>query len=102
MYLHNGYNQTTNKKVGIESGDPATFKSIDDVMAAYEKQQDYMLGKFLDMYSRTLGWHAYTLPTLIRFPALLWDALEKGKLLQQKGSDHHYSAVAVTSTWQIW
>lgn len=96
VMLHNGYDPTTNKKVGIESGDPATFKSIDDVMAAYEKQQDYMLGKFLDMYSRTLGWHAYTLPTLMG-SCFAVGCVEKGKLLQQKGSDHHYSAVAVTS-----
>lgn len=55
-----------------------------------------MLGKFLDMYSRTLGWHAYTLPTLMG-SCFAVGCVEKGKLLQQKGSDHHYSAVAVTS-----
>jgi len=36
--LHNGVDPVTGKKIGIESGNPATFKQFSDVMEAFKKQ----------------------------------------------------------------
>lgn len=94
IMLHNGYDSITGKHVGIESGDPKTFTSIEDVKHAYEKQQDYCMDRFVVMVNRTLAGHAYTLPT-ITGSCFSVGCIEKGKLLQQKGSNHHYSAVGV-------
>lgn len=93
--LHNGIDPVTGKKLGLETGDPKDFRSIEDVIEAYEKQQDFFMDKFVAMANRTLAGHAYTLPT-ITGSCFSVGCLEKGKLLQQKGSDHHYSAVGVS------
>lgn len=93
--LHNGYDHVTGRQLGLETGDPRDFKSIEDVKEAYAKQQAYFLKRYVDMYNETLAGHAYTLPTIMG-SSLAVGCMEKGKLLQQKGSDHHYSAVGVS------
>ncbi|MBQ1342581.1 MAG: formate C-acetyltransferase/glycerol dehydratase family glycyl radical enzyme, partial [Firmicutes bacterium] len=41
--LHNGVDPMTGKKIGLETGDPRDFKSMDDLMAAFEKQIAYFI-----------------------------------------------------------
>lgn len=93
--LHNGYDPVTGRKLGIETGDPKTFTCIEDVIKAYEMQQDFFMRRFVTMANKTLSGHAYTLPT-ITGSCFSIGCIEKGKLLQQKGSDHHYSAIGVS------
>ncbi len=95
VMLHNGYDHVTDRQLGPKTGDPREFKSIEDVKNAFQKQIAYFLEKYMDMYSRTLAGHAFTLPT-ITGSTLAVGCVEKGKLLQQKGSDHHYSTIGVT------
>ena len=85
VMLHNGYDPITGVKIGIETGDPKDFKNIQDVMNAYEKQLDHFVEKFVIMANRTQGGHAFTLPT-ITGSCFSVGCMEKGKLLQQKGS----------------
>jgi pyruvate formate-lyase/glycerol dehydratase family glycyl radical enzyme len=46
--LHDGVDPRTGKRIGIPTGDPATFESFDDLMAAYRRQ----LGYFVDVKVR--------------------------------------------------
>ncbi|MBN1131231.1 MAG: glycyl radical protein [Chitinispirillaceae bacterium] len=41
--LNNGVDMRTGAKVGLETGDPSSFTTFGEVMAAYEKQVDYFL-----------------------------------------------------------
>ncbi len=41
--LHNGTDPRSGRKIGIESGDPATFASFDDLFAAFERQMRYFI-----------------------------------------------------------
>lgn len=100
VMLHNGYDPVSGTQIGIETGDPRDFKSIEDVKDAYEKQQAHFLKIFINMYNKTLGAHAFTLPTIIG-SALADGCIDKGKLLQQKGSNHHYTAIAITGIANI-
>jgi len=43
--LHNGADPRTGKRIGIETGDPAKFKTFDELFAAFRKQ----LGHFVDI-----------------------------------------------------
>ena len=43
LTLYNGFDPRTGKQVGIESGDPATFKCYDDFLAAFKKQMHYLV-----------------------------------------------------------
>ena len=94
--LHNGYDSTTGKVLGLKTGDPRDFASIDDLKDAFQKQTEFFLSRFMEMYARTLSWHTFSLPT-ITGSTLAVGCLEKGKTLQEEGSNHHYTAVAITS-----
>ncbi len=100
IMLRNGYDSATQSQLGIESGDPKEFTCIEDVMEAYAKQHNYFLEKFITLCNRTLAAHAYALPTLIG-SCFSVGCMEKGKLLQQKGSNHHYSAIAISGIANI-
>ena len=95
IMLHNGYDYVTDRQLGIKTGDPSTFTCIEDVMKAYEAQQAYFLKHYIRMYNETLSWHAQTLPTIMG-SSLAVGCIEKGHTLQQKGSNHHYTAVGIT------
>ncbi len=41
--LHNGFDPLTGKRIGIESGDPASFRSYDDLFAAYRSQLKHFI-----------------------------------------------------------
>lgn len=96
IMLHNGYDSISGKKIGIETGDPRDFRSIEDLQEAFRKQTAFFLSRFMEMYSRTLAGHTFTLPTLMG-STLAVGCVEKGKTLQEEGSNHHYTAVAITS-----
>ncbi len=96
IMLHNGYDVNTGKKIGLETGDPRNFKDIEDLKDAFQKQIQFFMGRFVEMYSRTLAWHTFTLPT-ITGSTLAVGCMEKGKTLQEEGSNHHYTAIAITS-----
>ncbi len=94
--LHNGYDSTTGKVLGLKTGDPRDFQSIEDLKDAFQKQTEFFLSRFMEMYARTLSWHTFSLPT-ITGSTLAVGCMEKGKTLQEEGSNHHYTAVAITS-----
>lgn len=41
--LHNGFDPYRNKKIGMETGNPAGFKSMEELMKAFEKQLNYFV-----------------------------------------------------------
>jgi formate C-acetyltransferase len=43
LTLHNGLDPRTGRKIGLETGDPATFESFEEFFAAYEKQLRYFI-----------------------------------------------------------
>ena len=43
LVLTNGYSSMLNEKIGIETGNPSEFKSIEDVISAYKKQVSHFV-----------------------------------------------------------
>lgn len=43
LTLNNGIDPRTGKKIGIETGDPLTFKTFDELLEAYQKQLRYFI-----------------------------------------------------------
>lgn len=41
--LHNGFDPRTQKQIGLQTGDPRGFKSMDDLLAAFEKQVNHFV-----------------------------------------------------------
>ncbi len=94
--LHNGYDPVTKKQLGIKTGDPRDFKTIEEVKKAFEAQLDFFIDRFIAMSNTTLAGHAFTFPT-ITASCFSRGCIEKGKMLQQKGSDHHYTTISIAS-----
>ncbi len=98
--LHNGVDPLTGKQIGPETGDVRTFTSVKQIMDAYEIQQDFFMDKFVTLFDRIVSCHAWTAPT-ITGSCFTHGCIEKGKVLQRKGADHRYSAIAITGVANI-
>lgn len=94
LTLHNGYSPEINQQIGPKTGDPTEWKSIEDVKAAFKEQIEFFMERFVSMFNRTLAAHAHVFPTILG-SCFSIGCMEKGRLLQNKGSDHHYSAIAM-------
>ncbi len=45
--LHNGVSAITGKKVGLDTGDPRSFKAFEELYDAFKKQDEYIIGRVL-------------------------------------------------------
>ena len=98
--LNNGVDPLTGKQIGLETGDVRQFTSTEQLMDAYAKQQDYFMDQFVKLFDRIVSCHAWTAPT-ITGSCFTHGCIEKGKVLQRKGADHRYSAIAITGIANI-
>lgn len=98
--LYNGVDPVSGKQVGPKSGDVRTFTSIEQLKEAYLTQLSYFIKRFVDKFNRMVSVHAYTMPTLIA-SAFTQGCIEKGKLLQDKGADYRWDAMAITGLANI-
>ncbi len=94
--LNNGFDPVTKKQLGPKTGRAEDFKSIEDVKIAYSKQLDFFIEKMIKLSNSTLGAHAFILPT-ITASCFSVGCIDKGKMLQQKGSEHHYTTISIAS-----
>ncbi|MFC1870435.1 pyruvate formate lyase family protein [Chloroflexota bacterium] len=77
LVMYNGFDPRTGKKLGIETGDPRTFRSIDDWISAFTKQWEYVSSIALRANNagfRILAEH-YAVPFM---SSLQPDCLQKG------------------------
>jgi formate C-acetyltransferase len=51
LALNDGYDRWLGKQLGPKTGDPSTFKSIDDFKEAYLKQVDFVCGQAIQVYN---------------------------------------------------
>lgn len=98
--LYGGKDPVTGKQVGPQTGDVRTFTSIEQLKEAYLAQQSYFIKRFVGKFNRVVSSHAYAVPTLIA-SAFTQGCIEKGKLLQDKGCDHRWDAMATTGLGNI-
>jgi pyruvate-formate lyase len=90
LTLHRGVSQITGKKVGIDVGDPRSFKIFDELYGAFKKQNKYVVSRVL-----WLGTLAQSVESrYLRFPFNSVIAgpncLEKGQDILITDSDHSY------------
>lgn len=67
---------------------------------AYLKQQEYFLRRFIVLFNKMVSCHAYAVPT-ITGSCFTHGCIENGRVLQQKGCDKRWSAIAVTGLANI-
>ncbi|WP_432667139.1 pyruvate formate lyase family protein [Wukongibacter baidiensis] len=98
--LYGGKDPVTGKQIGPKTGNTREFTSISQLKEAYLTQLSYFIKRFVGKFNRLVSIHAYTMPTLIS-SAFTQGCIEKGKLLQDKGADYRWDAMAITGLANI-
>ena len=98
--LYGGRDPVTGKQIGPKTGNASEFTSIEQLKQAYLTQQAYFIKRFVGKFNRLVSVHAYTMPTLVA-SAFTQGCIEKGKLLQDKGADYRWDAMATTGLANI-
>lgn len=94
--LNNGVDPLTGKQLGLPTGDPTTFATMDDFMAAYEKQMAYFTKLMCEAYNIVGACHVHMLPAILP-SALVDDCIEKGVTLVEGGAKYNFSGSFITS-----
>lgn len=100
IMMNDGLDPVSGIQIGPHTGDVRGFETIHQFMDAYKLQQAYFLGKFIEVFNRIVSCHAQILPT-ITGSCFTKGCIEKGKVLQRKGANHRYSAVAISSVANV-
>ncbi|NLL52449.1 MAG: hypothetical protein GX248_07095 [Peptococcaceae bacterium] len=90
LTLHRGVSQITGKKIGIDTGDPRSFKSFEELYEAFKKQYRYVINRVL-----WLGTVAQSVePQYLRFPfnscIVGPECMEKGQDIMITDETHSY------------
>lgn len=100
LALYGGKDPVSGKQIGPETRPASEFTSIEDLKEAYLTQQAYFIKRFVYKFNRMVSVHAYTMPTFVA-SAFTQGCIEKGKLLQDKGADYRWDAMAITGLANI-
>jgi formate C-acetyltransferase len=90
--LNNGKDPKTGTKVGVETGDPRTFKSYDELWAAYREQLDYTVDLLTKADRVAAKVHAKLAPTSF-ISSLLTGCVETGRAMQEGGAKYNAGGI---------
>ncbi len=88
LVFHNGMDK--GEMVGIASGDVAQMTSYDEVVAAYQKQMDYLVSLLVNADNSIDAAHAELCPLPFE-SALVDDCIARGLPLQQGGAHYNFT-----------
>jgi len=94
MALYNGYHPLLGEQVGPGTGDPASFGSYEDFLAAYKQQLGFLIDCSVEANNLLGRTHQKTKPTPF-LSALFQGPLEKGKDLIDGGARYNTSGTAM-------
>jgi formate C-acetyltransferase len=95
LVLHNGIDPKTGEQIGLKTGDPRDFKSIDDIMRALKKQLKYFYGLIKEGYDLMVPYH------MIRYPVMfaslsMTGCIESGMSVQEGGAKYSTAGMFIT------
>ena len=93
--LHNGVDPDTGKKMGLETGDPRDFKSIEDFKDALKKQIKHHYRMICDAYNVMQSMHQTRYPVI--FAGMLTKGcVESGRSVQHGGAKYTTAGLYIT------
>ena len=99
LVIYNGWDPRTGKHVGLKTGDPRTFTSIEQWIEAWQKQYEYCLRLLRGV--ALFAWHIHGQVYASPYEsALTNDCLDKGEDLE-RGGTRHPQLVLPASTLQV-
>ncbi|UCB44090.1 MAG: hypothetical protein JSV77_05505 [Dehalococcoidales bacterium] len=78
IFMHNGIDPNTGKHVGLQTGEPESFESFDDLMQAFKEQLTHFMGLAAEGNNVHLRVNAELFPDPFR-SSLMINAIEEGK-----------------------
>lgn len=90
LALNNGVCRITGEQVAPETGDPAGFKSFQDLLDAYKKQMDYTIKTLVTWDNLIDMTHAQLLPTPFT-SVMVGDCIKKGKDVTEGGARFNWT-----------
>jgi pyruvate formate-lyase/glycerol dehydratase family glycyl radical enzyme len=85
---HNGVDPRTGARIGLETGDPRTFQSMEDIFIAFEKQVNYFVGVKVRGNNVIERLYARYLPCPF-LSLMIDDCIEKGKDYHDGGARYN-------------
>ncbi|MFQ5821472.1 MAG: trans-4-hydroxy-L-proline dehydratase [Candidatus Heimdallarchaeota archaeon] len=92
LTLNNGVNPQTGIQIGVQTGDPTTFTSFDDLMAAYKKQLKYFVDLKIKGNNIIERLYAEYMPTPV-MSLLFDDCILKAKDYHDGGSRYNVTYI---------
>jgi pyruvate formate-lyase/glycerol dehydratase family glycyl radical enzyme len=87
LALNRGYCRKCGKKLGIDTPDPITFTSFEDLLEAYKLQLDHQIRKYMSIVVNYYG-SLYEIAPLPFLSATVDDCMEKGLDITQGGAKY--------------
>jgi len=95
LVLTNGVLRVNHKKIGLETGDPQSFKSFEEFKEAYRKQLVWNIKR--GIIAKNIE-ESLTLEPSLFASALIDDCIEKGKAKEHGGARYSIGGVSVRGT----
>ena len=92
LTLHHGVDQLTGEKTGLDLGDLTTYKTFEELEAAFAKQIDYFSDRMVECVSQVEKMHEALLPTPF-LSAVIDDCIAKGQDVTQGGAHYNFAGV---------
>ncbi len=92
LTLNNGVDQLTGQKTGLDLGNLATYKTFEELEAAYAKQIDYFMDRMVECVTQVEKKHEELLPTPF-LSAVIDDCLATGRDVTQGGAHYNFAGV---------
>ena len=92
LTLNHGVDLLTGKQTGLDLGDLTTYKTFEDLEAAFAKQIDYFSDRMVECVTVVEGMHEKLLPTPF-LSAVIDDCLAKGQDVTQGGAHYNFAGV---------
>jgi formate C-acetyltransferase len=93
--LNRGYSRITGKKEGVETKNPYTFVSFEEIMEAFKFQLDYEIRKQIDNTVRFYG-SLYDIAPVPFMSSTIDNCLDEGKDITQGGAKYVFHAMMLT------
>ena len=95
LVLHNGVDPATGELMGLETGDPSGFKSMEEIREACEIQIIYFYEMIRDGYNQMQTLHMTRLPVILA-SLVMGGCIESGKSVQEGGAKYTSAGLFIT------
>lgn len=95
LVLHNGRDPKTGELLGLETGDPREFQSIEELKDAVKKQLEYFYRMIKDGYDLMVPYHMLRYPVIFASMAMK-GCVESGMSVQEGGAKYSTAGMFIT------